>query len=428
MKKPKVLMLGWEIPPDISGGLGVACYGICQALAPKNILTIIFPRTENRAMVKGATSVGLDQIDLEKLLTKKEIREIQTTVEKKEFLFSFSPYLTQVAKSIKETSHHLAKVEVKPSNIPDNIFRSSGNYDQDIMLKVKAYTKIVAIISKEYDFDIIHAHDWMTFPAAVEIKKKFKKPLVLHVHSLDYDRVGPVNNSWVFSLEKMAIEAADLVIPVSHYTGLILEEHYKIPSNKIFPVHNALEFIRPYHSKKPFSEKMVLFVGRITHQKGPEYFLKTARKVLQKDDNIKFVLAGKGDQLSDLMDNNEYKEISKHIEFTGHIDREKVFELLSMADVFCLTSVSEPFGIAALEAAQFDVPIILSRKSGVSEVLPGALISDYWDTDLMANQILKLLSDKKMSKKGIQKNRRALKSLTWDNAADKILGAYSKLI
>ncbi|MFC2125722.1 glycosyltransferase [Bacteroidota bacterium] len=428
MRKPKVLMLGWEIPPNISGGLGIACYGLCQALAPKVKLTIIFPRIEDGGIVKGATSIGLNQIDLEKILTKEEIRKIYTTVEKKEFLFSFSPYLTHITKSIKETSQHLVKVDVKPDNIPDNIFREAGNYDQDIMLKVKTYAKIVSIIAEELDFDIIHAHDWMTFPAAVELKKKFKKPLLLHIHSLDYDRVGPVDSSWVFGLEKTAMKVADLIIPVSQYTGRVLEEHYKIPKDKIRPVHNAIEAIIPFHSKKPFPEKMVLFIGRITHQKGPDYFLKTARKVIQSNENVKFVLAGEGDQLWELMHNGEYNEIRNHIEFTGHLEREKVFELLSMADVFCMTSVSEPFGIAALEAAQFNVPVILSSKSGVSEVLPGALIADYWDTDLMADQILKLLDDKKLSNQVIKKNQKALKSLTWDNAADKILESYLKMI
>jgi len=427
MKKTKVLMLGWEIPPDISGGLGVACQGISQALAPKTYLTVIFPKVGKKETIKGATTVGLNQYDLEEFLTKEELKKIFTTVEKKEFLFSFSPYLTQFTKMTKEESSHTGKVKVKPENIPENIFRTGDNYDQDITLKVNAYAKIVSIIAKEFDFDIIHAHDWMTFPAGVELKKKFKKPLVLHIHSLDYDRVGPVNSSWVFGLEREAMEVADMVIPVSRYTGNILEEHYEVPSEKIFPVHNAIESIKSYKSKKSSSEKLILFVGRITHQKGPRYFLQTAKKVIQKDDKVRFVLAGHGDQFDALRNNSEFEEISSHIKFTGHIDRKEVFDLLSKADVFCMTSVSEPFGLAALEAAQFGVPVILTSKSGVTEVLPGALIADYWNTDLMADHILKFLGDKKLAGGSVQKNKKVLKLLTWDHATDQILKAYTQL-
>jgi len=198
-------------------------------------------------------------------------------------------------------------------------------------------------------------------------------------------------------------------------------------SEKIFPVHNAIESIKSYKSKKSSSEKLILFVGRITHQKGPRYFLQTAKKVIQKDDKVRFVLAGHGDQFDALRNNSEFEEISSHIKFTGHIDRKEVFDLLSKTDVFCMTSVSEPFGLAALEAAQFGVPVILTSKSGVTEVLPGALIADYWNTDLMADHILKFLGDKKLAGGSVQKNKKVLKLLTWDHATDQILKAYTQL-
>jgi glycosyltransferase involved in cell wall biosynthesis len=268
----------------------------------------------------------------------------------------------------------------------------------------------------------------MTFPAAIALKEMTGKPLVVHIHSLTYDRIGPGDQGWVFRVEKEALSMADLILPVSHYTGEIIHEHYGIAKNKIWPVHNGARRIKTFRRDKKFPEKMILFLGRITFQKGPEYFLAMAQLIIEQFRNVRFVIAGDGDRFSRLVEDSAFRELGSKIHFTGFVDRPKVHELFAMADAFVMPSVSEPFGLAALEAAQFGVPVILSRRSGAAEVLKGAVVADYWDIEKMVRSIVKILSDEKYRQSIIRRQRDDLKQVTWNHTALRIKEAYTRLI
>ena len=267
----------------------------------------------------------------------------------------------------------------------------------------------------------------MTF-AGVEIKKHTGKPLAVHVHSLSYDRSGPDSRGWVYDIEKYGMQEADIVIPVSDYTGDIVVHHFGIDRNKVFPVHNGVDLVDAYKQDKSFPEKLVLFLGRITLQKGPEIFLEIASKVLKETDNVRFVMAGTGDKLKRIIESGSYKNVGNKFHFTGFLDKEKVNSLLSQADVYCMPSVSEPFGLSALEAAQFGIPAVISKQSGVAEVLKGALKADFWDVDLMAEHISCLLNDSEVKDSVVENSYKDLRGLTWDSASEKIIDVFSNYL
>jgi glycosyltransferase involved in cell wall biosynthesis len=210
--------------------------------------------------------------------------------------------------------------------------------------------------------------------------------------------LGPEKFDWIYKIEKKALLKADLIIPVSQYTGNIIHEFYKIPMGKIFPVHNGIEKVKPFKSEKNFPEKLILFLGRVTMQKGPEFFLEAATRILENNEKVRFVVAGKGDKLQEIIQSGAYAELGQKIHFTGFLNRSEVHYILSITDIFCMPSVSEPFGLTALEAAQFGIPVILSKRSGAAEVLSSALTVDFWDTEKIAELIQELLTDEKLYK------------------------------
>ncbi|HEY8400441.1 MAG TPA: glycosyltransferase family 4 protein, partial [Cytophagaceae bacterium] len=309
-----------------------------------------------------------------------------------------------------------------------NIFKMGDLYGDDVINKVIEYAKYTARLSANMDFDIIHCHDWMTFLAGVEIKALSGKPLVLHVHSLDYDRGGPESQGWVYQLERYAMNYADIIIPVSRYTGNIAQSHYGIDPRKIFPVHNGADPVHVFHDTKDFPEKLILFLGRVTGQKGPQYFLDIASKVIEHVPNVRFVMAGTGDRLRHLIESGAYRQIGNKFHFTGFLNKEKVNKLLSIADVYCMPSVSEPFGLSALEAAQFGVPCVISKQSGVSEVLYGALKADFWDVDKMASHIIALLKNDSLRDQVVRDAFKDLENCTWERAAESVSHIYNQLV
>jgi glycogen(starch) synthase len=430
MKKSKILMLGWEFPPAISGGLGIAFYGICKSLASKCDLNIIVPRMDKSINIPDANLLSIGDLDIDTYFEGEEIKILEKVIREEKIQIEISPYPVKSVSQpvIKKTE---IKVKRKPS---DEVYKVHRNfmeaelYGNDVVNMVRYFSEITDMIASRLSFDIIHAHDWMTFNAGIRLKDKYHKPLLLHVHSLNFDRVGPSDEGWVYRIEKEAFKAADLIIPVSNYTGSILMEHYQVDKKKIFPIHNGIDPIRPFKTEKKFPEKLILFLGRITLQKGPEYFLETASKVIDKYPEVRFAIAGTGDQLNQVIEEGAHQKISHKLHFTGFLDRQKVHSLLSMADLFCMPSVSEPFGLTALEAVQFGIPVIISKKSGVAEVLPSALLADFWDTDLMAEQILSLLKNRKLYNKKVRDGKRDVEKLSWDSATDKILMAYKKVL
>ena len=307
-------------------------------------------------------------------------------------------------------------------------FQTEIIYGPDLGSKVIEFSKIAAKLAMLDPFDIIHAHDWMTFLAGVEVKKATGKPLVVHVHALQYDRAGAGARGWIYDLEKYGMEEADRIIPVSHYTGEIIATHYGIHPKKIHPIHNGADPVEAFETKKKFPEKLVLFLGRLTSQKGPEFFLETAARVIRKIPNVRFVVVGTGDKLRHLIETGAFRGLGAHFHFTGFLDKEKVNDLLSMMDVYCMPSVSEPFGLSALEAAQFSIPAVISKQSGVAEVLKGALKADYWDVELMAQHIADLLTDDTLRENVVEQAKLDIAACTWDAAAAKVMKIYEELV
>ena len=256
------------------------------------------------------------------------------------------------------------------------------------------------------------------------------KPLVVHVHSLETDRVGEkAKGDWnkVFEVEKKGMMKADRVIPVSRYTQDCAMEHYNIPAEKFYPVHNAIDPAETFRVPNLSGEKLVLFLGRVTFQKGPEFMVETAYKLLQVYPNVMFFVAGVGDMMDDLKAKVLERRIDHKFVFAGFLSKTNVTRILAQADVYFMPSVSEPFGLSALEAAQFDVPCVISRQSGVAEVLPNALNADFWDTEKFANYIYGLLNYEGIRTDMVNKTRKDLAQLSWDDSAQDVMEVYQTL-
>ena len=453
MRKLKVLMLGWEFPPVVSGGLGVACYGISKALAGKVDLTLILPKSDPDFILQNVDLTGLNNIDIQNIKSEFVKKEYNTFSDVSYIPTTILPYQTEESLT-SNTSNSTSEVAVTASQsqedhvaatLPEakpyhpitltepveqlNMFGHTKLEDMDANSAVIQYARYATRLASHKDFDVIYAHDWMTFLAGVELKLVSGKPLVLHVHSLSYDRAGKDNQGWIYELEKQALEKADFIIPVSDYTARIIELHYGISPERIQPVYNGIEPKLVKHKpKSPDEADIVLFLARITEQKGASYFLDIAAKVLEKKKDVQFIMAGTGDQLRKLISSDRYLQLEGKFEFTGFLDREKVENLLSIADVYCMPSVSEPFGLSALEAAQFGVPAVLSNQSGVSEVLRSALKADYNDVDQMADHIIALLEDKALREKVIADSYRDIEPLTWEKTAEEILDVLEKVV
>ena len=439
MSRPRVLLLGWEFPPLINGGLGIACLGMSKALAKHADVSVIIPKADPDFIVDNVELIGLNTREISELKST-DIRESYAEYEEHafeevtEFDVNILPYLGEQElerTAVKNKTTKVIEWQRLFKTITEeglDLFKFGDLYGEDVIYKVIQFSKYAAAVALHKDFDIIHAHDWMTFLAGVEIKKLTGKPLAVHVHSLNYDRAGVDSRGWIYDVEKYAMEQADLVLPVSHYTGDICHNHYGIDRNKIFPVHNGAIPVETFQEEKGFSENLVLFLGRLTHQKGPEAFLEIASKVFERNNNVRFVMAGTGDKLIPLIESGAYKEVGDRFHFTGFLTRDKVNRLLAMADVYCMPSVSEPFGLSALEAAQFGIPAVISKQSGVAEVLHTALKADFWDVDLMAKHIDDLVTDDKLRDSVIEGGYEDLKQLTWEACAEKVLSIFEKVI
>jgi len=247
----------------------------------------------------------------------------------------------------------------------------------------------------------------------------------MHIHSLEVDRSGPECKGWVYELEKKGMEYADLLIPVSNFTAQNIHKYYGISKSKMSVVHNGSNIVKPYKSKRQFKEKTVLFVGRLTRQKGPEKFLEIASKVLKTNPDVRFVMAGVGDNSKMMLEQSSFNNIGNRFHLTGFLNLEKLRYLFSVTDVYCMPSVSEPFGLSAVEAAQFGIPCVISKQSGVAEVLTGSLKFDFWDTDRAASCILSLLNDDVLRTKVVNDAAENLNTISWDVSAGKIMNAYS---
>jgi glycosyltransferase involved in cell wall biosynthesis len=437
MKKHKVLMLGWGNIPAVHSGLGIACHGLCKSLSKLVDLTLIVPSSDRKDILHGINMImteGGEQPDTASTQDQKAHRSVvDPEYDVLDLPADLDPYYftKQDATLVRELKTSKAK---KVGDAGEQRSDQSIDYllsdleRDDILERVMLYAKKVAEIAKGLEFDVIHAHDWMTFLAGIYVKNNSGKPLILHIHSLDYDRTGAGNKTWIFNIERYALSKADQVISVSHYTSGIIFSRYGLSSRKVITVHNGVEPMETFRSPSGHKEKTVLFVGRITGQKGPKYFLQIALKVLQKYKNARFIMVGAGDELQEIVDSGAFRKLNNRIEVKGFLEQEALKKIYALSDVFCLPSVSEPFGLAALEAAQFGIPVVLSSRSGVSEVLKSAFRADYWDIDLMAQHIVSLLSDEKLHTKKAEQGLADIKKATWKNAAKKILQVYDRLL
>jgi glycosyltransferase involved in cell wall biosynthesis len=436
-KKLRVLMLGWEFPPFLTGGLGKASYGIAKAISAYADLTLVVPQSDPSRFNESWRLIGLNEMysipadvsgilpaqisyidaDLDPYIVEHLIQQMPR--------FSLEALLEQFTNHLDALSPNLNRAQTQ------ELYQTPDNYGSNLLTKIAAYTETVLELAETIPFDLVHAHDWMTFPAALQIKQRTEKPIVLHVHSLETDRMGATKvdpeENLAFRIEQKAFENADAVISVSQYTRDQIGEHYGLTPQLAQTVHNGPESVEAFRSTKGLKTKLVVWIGRVTVQKGTDYLLDTVEKLCRSDENVKFVVAGTGDQLSGLIEESARRRLSNKILFTGFLDEKQVRLLLSQADVFFMPSASEPFGLSALEAAQFNVPCVISKQSGVSEVLQSALMADHWDTNRLAGYLYALLHYEGLRKEVIDGCRRELETVSWDDSARKVMYVYENL-
>lgn len=422
----RVLMFGWEFPPKITGGLGTACYGLTKGLANAGA-TILFvmpnaSHKEDQSFVKiiNANEVNIDP------------RHIQTFPHQVSFVQINSQMVPYIG--IDEYYNLVDQLQsnVLTSEITKNGHRYnfSGKYGKHLMHEVEQYALVAAELAQTQNFDLIHAHDWLTYKAGIAAKKLSGKPLIVHVHATEYDRSGENNrNSFVMEIEKAGMQAADAICTVSHLTREIVINKYGINPQKVFTLHNAVEpSSKQIIRKKAIKEKIVTFLGRVTFQKGPEYFVESAKLVLEKDSNVRFVLAGDGDLLPQIIKRVAELGISDKFHFTGFLQGTEVDKMFGMSDVYVMPSISEPFGISPLEAMAANVPVIISKQSGVAEVLTHAIKVDFWDINAMADAIYGILHYPALSQFFTQKGKEDVDALKWDIVGNKLLEIYHQIL
>ncbi len=426
----RVLMFGWEFPPHISGGLGTASYGLTKGMAAMDDMEVIFviPRAwgdEDQSMVRliGANKVP---VAYKKIL----YQGSRKPIEKIEVSSKIVPYTDpDDFWKVVSTEDDEQRVIVQTNN--KGMVDFSGRYDSNLLEEIYKYSVVASVIAEENDFDLIHAHDWLTYPAGIAAMEVSGKPLVIHVHATDFDRSGGSVNPDVYNIEKRGMDAASKIITVSNLTREIVINKYNIHPDKVETVYNAVEpvnFSNDIIVNKGFDEKVVTFLGRITLQKGPEYFIEAAYKVLKMMNNVRFVMAGSGDMMERMMRRAAALKITDRFHFTGFLKGRDVFTMLAMSDVYIMPSVSEPFGISPLEAMQSNVPVIISKQSGVAEILTHAVKTDFWDIDAMADAIYGILNYPALANMFTRNGKEEVIRLKWDNSARHVRDIYERVV
>ncbi|MEI6564243.1 MAG: glycosyltransferase family 4 protein [bacterium] len=419
-------MFGWEFPPHISGGLGTACYEITRTLSHHGAeIVFVVPRAEQSELsthlqlVSASHSATPYPPTVDEFFEQLNIHPVDSILRP---YLNDAEYLTVLNAATEQAAH-------RPKH--RSVIEHATHYGHNLMAEVARYSEVGEDLAMTGDFDLIHAHDWMTFLASIRAKRATGKPLVVHVHSVEYDRSGDHMNQSVFDIEKLGMQEADHVIAVSHYTRNLILEQYGIPPEKVSVVHNAVsrrQVGKVYHVSRPRNEKIVLFLGRITSQKGPDYFVEAAAKVLAKSPNVTFVMAGSGDMLPRMIERVGELRLGRHFHFTGFLSGHDVERMYAMSDLYVMPSVSEPFGLSPLEAMLYDVPVILSRQAGVNEVLPNALTVNFWDVEDIANKIMAVIKYPALSRELLRNGRQALRNVRWEVAAAQIQLIYNKLL
>jgi len=481
----RVLMLGWEFPPFIAGGLGTACNGLTRALDRLgHEILFVLPRSADGMASERVRIVGPNAITetvAKASAQRSQFMEISADPEAAKPIVdpsgvpvppstpitpgsapgfrhtrfvavpsgTTSPYenfdasvegslevleegseATVAAGTVQMSRRQkqaLASAGVYVSESDAFVAASQDHYGGDMLGDAARYARFVAALTEVETFDVIHAHDWMTYAAGVVASRLSGKPLVAHVHSTEFDRSGENVNQRIYDIERMGMHCADRLIAVSRLTKSICTRRYGVEADKVEVVYNGIDddHVQPGAGQTIAStDKIVLFLGRITMQKGPEYFVRAARRVLDKYQDVKFVVAGSGDMAVKMIEEAAHLNIGHKVLFTGFLRGKDVDRVFQMADCYVMPSVSEPFGIAPLEAMKNDVPVIISKQSGVSEVLTHALKVDFWDIDDMANKIIAVLRHPPLSQTLRQHGPLELRGLSWDGAAKRTASVY----
>jgi glycosyltransferase involved in cell wall biosynthesis len=417
----KALMFGWEFPPHILGGLGTASYGLTKgmALQPDMDITFVMPKPwgdEDQSFLRliGACNTPIVWKDVNWDHVKERIGD------------AMDPQLYFDLRS-----HIYANFTYYSTNDLGCV-SFSGRYPDNLLEEINNYSIVAGVIARAVPCDIIHSHDWLTYPAGIHAKTVTGKPLVIHVHATDFDRSRGKVNPTVYGIEKDGMDHADHIITVSNLTRNIVIEKYHQDPRKVTTVHNAVEPMNPdiaaIKSKKGTKDKVVTFLGRITMQKGPEYFVEAAAKVLSKTDNVRFVMAGNGDMMDQMIRLAAQRGISDRFHFTGFMKGTQVYEVLKSSDVYVMPSVSEPFGISPLEAMQCGIPTIISKQSGCAEILEKAIKTDYWDIDAMSDAMYSIITYAGMSEYLSVEGKNEVDLITWEKAGLKVREIYNMLI
>uniref|UniRef100_UPI003FD6F529 glycosyltransferase family 4 protein n=1 Tax=Alistipes putredinis TaxID=28117 RepID=UPI003FD6F529 len=428
-----MLMFGWEFPPHIAGGLGTACYGMTRGLARNGVeVVFVMPRAygdEDQRFVRVVNASDVETIGTRDHEFSEEL------LEKVSFIHIDSNMLPYISPE-EYAAYHDEFVRSGRTHEWTDVWKQrytfSGKYGANLMEEVARYAMVAAQVAKDLEgqFDVIHAHDWLTYFAGIAAKRVSGKPLVVHMHATEFDRSGENINRRVYAIEKAGMQAADRVIAVSELTRRIVIGKYGILADKVVTVHNAVRFGESEEAapERAVKDKVVTFLGRITYQKGPDYFVEAAAKVLQRVSDVRFVMAGSGDLMNHVVRRVAQLGIADRFHFTGFLKGGEVQRMFRLSDVYVMPSVSEPFGISPLEAMRSGVPVIISRQSGVAEVLDYAIKVNYWDVDALADAIYGLLTYPALGRMFASKGLEEVTGLKWTNAAAKIKTVYETVV
>jgi len=464
----KIFMLGWEFPPHISGGLGTACFGMTRGLdeigvevcfvlptpVPTDGATHVELRGPHDLAATGGRTPAEATGPEAPTTTERIVAEGFQHVELRRLAAILQPYAdpqsfrAAVAALPPEKRAEIERIlaespgagnllaEGDPeADMPAGSFSpgpAGAHYGVDLMSQIHRYAALAVRLARRESFDVIHAHDWMTYPAGLAVAAAVRKPLVIHVHSTEFDRSGESVNREIYEIERTGMHGASRVVCVSYLTQNIVTSRYGVPAKRIDVVYNAVEMPSDQGGLEMnpigLNEKIVLFLGRVTMQKGPEYFLRAAKKVVEKVKNVRFVIAGSGDMIAQCVREVADLRLGRHVTFTGFLRGDDVARIFKMADLYVMPSVSEPFGIAPLEALSHNVPVIISKQSGVSEVLSHVLKVDFWDIDEMANKILAVLRHPPLQRTLRQHGAIELRKLSWTDSARKLKKTYQRVM
>lgn len=415
------LMFGWEFPPHILGGLGTASYGLTKGMSEQSDMNITFviPRPSGDEDKSFLKIIGAGD-------TPVVYKDVSYDYVRERLAGKMSP----------EEYYHLrnhiyADFSYRHTNDLGCI-EFSGRYPDNLLEEINNYSIVAGVIARSEQFDIIHSHDWLTYPAGIHAKQITGKPLVVHVHATDFDRSRGNVNPTVYAIEMDGMNNADHIITVSDLTRRTVIEKYHQDPSKVTTVHNAVtpleQSILDIPDMRGVDDKVVTFLGRITMQKGCEYFVEAAARVLERTTGVRFIMAGNGDMMDDMVRLVARYNIADRFHFTGFMKGRQVYEVFKSSDVYVMPSVSEPFGISPLEAMQCGVPSIISYQSGCAEILDYAVKVNYWDVDAMADAIYALITYPEMHAYLKEEGLREVNSITWETAGRKVRAIYDRVI